>query len=241
MQTSGTECGRRVVGVVATGLFALALGLTGCSGGGDDPAEPPAAEPQTYPVEATLTTLFTTENDLMSSAYVDPANREDYTFKTHISPAPVDHIVQFGGKGDMLVRVSYLTNTLTRNGLKVWDSKATLLYTTAPLVWHGQIDDEGTYSVHDPVKALPVRAEIGHRANWFTSVDYSNRERTVVKQRSTVDYYLAAGDAAGTAWLCLDFTVKEEASGVTQSSSTCMKTDATGGVLEVKRQGPAAL
>lgn len=246
MSTRGNGFGRQVMAALTAGTLALgAAGLAGC-GGGDNASTSTSNEtatepPVTYPVEATLATLFTTENDLLYSAYVDPANREDYSFATHITPAAEDHIVQFGGKGDILVRVSYLTNTLSRNGLKVWDSKATLLYTTSPLIWHGQIDDEGTYSVHEPVNALPARAAVGARSNWFTSVDYTSRDRTTVKQRTTVDYFLAAGDVAGTAWLCLDFKVKEEATGALQNSTTCMKTNTTGTVLGVKRSGASVL
>jgi hypothetical protein len=95
--------------------------------------------------------------------------------------------------------------------------------------------------VHDPVNTLPATATVGTRANWFTSVDYTDRNRTAVKQRSTVDYYLAAGDAAGTAWLCLDFQVKEQLTGATHSSATCLKTNDKGAVLQVKREGDAAL
>ena len=72
-------------------------------------------------------------------------------------------------------------------------------------------------------------------------MDYTDRNRTAVKQRSTVDYYLAAGDTSDTAWLCLDFKVKDEATSVTQSSATCLKTDTKGAVLQVKREGDAAL
>lgn len=246
MRTSGHGFGRQVMAALAaTTLAALAAGMAGCGGGDSNSnsaeSEAVTEQPTAYPVEATLATLFTTENDLLYSAYVDPANREDYTFATHITPAAADHIVQFGGKGDMLVRVSYLTNTLARNGQKIWDSKATLLYTTSPLEWHGQIDDEGVYSVHTQVTPLPVTAPVGSRATWFTSIDYTNRDRTAIKQSTTVDYFLATSDVPGAAWLCLEFKVKEEATGALQNSTTCMKTNTTGSVLEVKRSGASVL
>lgn len=238
MWKTGRVAGRAVA--VAWCAFALA----GCGGGGGGKSEDadPAPTVTTYPVEATLQTLFTTPNRLLSSTFVDPANREDYVFATEITPAT--HRVQFGGKGDILVDVSYLTTTVSRNGVKIWDQpgRATLFYVSTPdFLWHGQIDDEGTYSVHEPVNVLPERAAIGTRANWFTSVDYTSRDRTRVKQRTEVDYYLSAGDAPGTAWLCLDFRVTEEATGTRQASATCLKTDTAGAVLQVRREGEAVL
>ncbi len=220
----------------------LSWGLAGCGGSDNDTEDPAPAAAQTYPVEAVLQTLLTTSNALLSSTYVDPANREDYVFATTVTAA--GHTVEFAGKNDLPVQVSYLTTTVSRNGVDIWSQpgKATLFYETSPnFIWHGQIDDEGTYSVHNPVNTLPASAAVGSRANWFTSVDYTDKNRSVVKQRTTVDYYLAAGDSAGTAWLCLDFQVKEEASGATQSSATCLKTNAQGAVLQVKREGDAAL
>lgn len=221
----------------------LAIGLAGC-GGSDNDSDEPATTPvaaKTYPVESVLQALLTTSNTSLSSIYVDPANREDYVFATEVTAAGQD--VQFGGKNDMMVKVAYLTTTLSRNGVKVWEQpgKATLFYTLSPFQWHGQVDDEGTYSVHDPVNTLPATATVGTRANWFTSVDYTDRNRTAVKQRSTVDYYLAAADSSDTAWLCLDFKVKDEVTSVTQSSATCLKTDSKGAVLQVKREGNIAL
>lgn len=236
----------RMAGRTFGAVLCAAL-LGGCGGGDGDgdrkapeTVEPPAAS--TYPVEATLQSLFTTANTRLSSTYVDPANREDYLFATEITPAT--HQVQFGGKGDILVNVSYLTTAVSRNGVKIWEQpgRATLFYVTSPdFLWHGQIDDEGTYSVHEPVNVLPERATLGTRGNWFTAIDYTDRSRSTVKQRTTVDYYLAAADTDGTAWLCLDFQVTEEATGARQSSATCLKTDAAGAVLQVRREGKAAL
>lgn len=95
--------------------------------------------------------------------------------------------------------------------------------------------------MHEPPNVLPERATIGTRATWFTSIDYTDRSRTTVKQRTTVDYYLASADTDGTAWLCLDFHVTEEATGARQSSATCLKTDGGGSVLQVRREGQGAL
>lgn len=232
MQALGILLGRRWALAAAVGAVALAAGLSGCGGGGGGDDDPPAAA-ATFPVEATLTQLFATENDMLSAMYVDPANREDYTFATHIAPASDGHKALFEGKE---VSVSYLVTSVARNGVKIWDSSATLLYTTAPLVWHGQIDDEGTYSVHTQVTALPEKASVGAHATWLTSEDYTNNTKATLKQRTTINYSLNAGDSATTAWLCLDFQVKEVARpDVTQASTTCLKTNTTGAVLEVRR------
>ena len=223
----------------------VALGLAGCGGSDNDSDEPEAVPATTYPVEAVLQALFTTSNTLLSSTYVDPANREDFVFATSIIPDASGGKVLFEGKPGIEMNVSRLTTVVTRNGVKVWEQpgSASLLYTSAPFLWHGQIDDEGTYSVHSPVNRLPEKATIGTRGNWFVSTDYVSREKMnePPKQTTTVDYYLAAGDAAGTAWLCLDFQVKEQLTGATHSSATCLKTNDKGAVLQVKREGDAAL
>lgn len=226
----------------------LAIGLAGCGGSDNDSDEPETVPAKTYPVEAVLLNLFTTSNTLLSSTYVDPANREDYLFATSIVPDANGATVQFEGKPGIEMSVTRLTTVVSRNGVRVWETpgSASLLYTTSPaFLWHGQIDDEGTYSVHNPVNPLPARATIGTRGNWFVSTDHVSREmmraNAAPKQTTTVDYYLAAGDSADTAWLCLDFQVKEQLTGATHAGATCLKTNDKGAVLQVRREGNAAL
>lgn len=203
--------------------LAAVAALSAC-GGGDNAGSGPA----TYPVEAVITALFTTDNQALSSAFIDPGTRDSFEFTTHYVPQGATEVFEGSAR-----RVSIVRTTLQRNGVTVQDNSARIYYSSAPLIWYGQVADSGTYSVHDaPTANLPERASAGASGLWFTGTDYSSAAKTSVKQRSQVRWRVSPSDSVDAAWICLDFQLSDAANtAVLSGGSSCLKADGSGKIL----------
>lgn len=206
-------------------LALLAAAALGACGGGDDNT---GNGPATYPVQAVITTLFTTDNQALSSAFVDPGTRDSYEFSTHYLPQSATEVFEGSAR-----RVSVVRTTLQRNGVTVQDNSSRIYFSTAPLVWYGQVADSGTYSVHAaPSANLPERASAGASGTWFTGTDYTSSAKTSVKQRSQVRWRVSPSDTVDAAWICLDFQLSDAANAtVVGGGSSCLKADSSGRIL----------
>lgn len=230
MTWNTSPIGRRPLRMAA--LLAVAA-LSAC-GGGDNNA---GSGPATYPVDAVITALFTTDNQALSSAFVDPGTRDSYEFTTHYQPQGAAEVFEGSAR-----KVSVVRTTLQRNGVTVQDSSSRIYFSTGPLVWYGQVADSGTYSVHAaPTANLPERASAGASGTWFTGTDYTSAAKTSVKQRSQVRWRVSPSDTVDAAWICLDFQLSDAANtAVVSGGSSCLKADSSGKILAATAAATAA-
>jgi hypothetical protein len=211
--------------------LAVAGTLGGC-GGGDNPSDS-TDNVATYPVAGLITTLFTTENNMLYNGFLDPATRGGYGFTTSLKP--LTGTTTFEGA---TVKSSAVTTSVDHNGRIVDTSVALVYYTTDPLVWVGMIDAQGVYSVHTQQAALPATAPAGSKGAWLKSTDYTSAAKSTVKQTTLVSWSVNPSDKAGSAWVCLNFTVETAAP---VSNASCILTNSTGQALAYRRNGAAAL
>ncbi len=226
---------RRVGRCMTAVALAVAGALGGC-GGGDNPSDS-TDNAATYPVSGLMTTLFTTENNMLYNGFLDPATRGGYGFSTSLKP--LAGTTTFEGA---TVKASTLTTNVDHNGRIVDSSVAIVYYTTDPLVWVGMVDAQGIYSVHTQQAALPVSAPAGGKGAWLKSTDYTSAAKSAVKQTTLVSWSVNPSDKAGSAWVCLNFTVETASSSATPvSNASCILTNSTGQALAYRRSGASAL
>ena len=200
----------RVV-LISAGCAALLLGA--CGGGGDAGTAPPTLD---FPLASAISTYATAAHQFNLAGALDGVS---FTLSYTQTPGAAS---SFEGRP---ASTAVQTVVLRTNGVLTLDTTSTSYFAANPYVVYGSIDRaDGAYSVFTQTANFPASARIGQSGVIGSSIDFSDSQKNVVTDTSTVSWSLEA-DSATTALFCVNTLFAGPPS---FSGSECLRVNANG-------------